>query len=611
MKRLFSTSLILWVISSAIAVAQEQPATDAVFRNLVKEYTLNSDGSWDYHYSHTMQIHTYFAFHSLYGEDFIVYNPKFQKLTINKSVTTMADGTVVPGLQNAFNELLPSFAANAPAFNHLREMAVTHTGLERGAVVDFDYTIHTSGDFAPAFAGNEVFVMSSPVETLTFILRVPKGVILEFSQFNFSNKPVVTKEPGRTTYLWVLKNLPATTREDFRPRDLSEFPRIVFSAGKNAGKVFQSFSSQKAFSLSTEGKLQQRTEALKKENKTQMLTMMAAQDIVVNELNYYPVPLAHTGFKVRTASEVFESNGGTEAEKAVLLASMLKALAIPAEVVAVVPDRFFDTKSSNLLQIERFLVKASPGSSDPYYLSPLQNDTYDQIYTLLDKKLAVLKMGETPEWSKEKPLNPEIEVNGTLELDAKMQIRGNMNLSLTGRFNPYLKLLQDTSYIKKTLAGVFSSSEIISSTLNRSDRDILKAGFSVGSTSKVKELAEHFMMEIPEVAYGVRDWHMTELVSARTEPLIIPFPVTESYRFSVTLPEGMELITQEQDFTLQKNYGRIQIRIIQEGKTLDIVRSLTITRPEVSPQEYGDFKAFINTWNNKKYKELVIRKGPK
>jgi hypothetical protein len=73
----------------------------------------------------------------------------------------------------------------------------------------------------------------------------------------------------------------------------------------------------------------------------------------------------------------------------------------------------------------------------------------------------------------------------------------------------------------------------------------------------------------------------------------------------------MELITQEQDFTLQKNYGRIQIRIIQEGKTLDIVRSLTITRPEVSPQEYGDFKAFINTWNNKKYKELVIRKGPK
>jgi len=611
MKKHIISCLIAGLISTALVFAQETTATDAVFRNLVKEYTLNSDGSWDYHYSHTLQIHTYYAFHSLYGEDFIVYNPNYQKLTINKSVTTMADATKVPGPQNAFNELLPSFAVNAPAFNHLREMAVTHTGLERGAIIDFDYTLHSSKEHAYAFAGNEVFMMSSPVESLTFILRVPGGVNLSYVQYNFDAKPVITKEGNRTTYQWVLKNLPASSREDFRPKDLSGRPRIVFSATKNAGKVFQAFSSQKSFTLAIDGKLKYRTEGLKKENKPQLQTMLAVQDIVANEINYHPVPLSYAAFRVRTATEVFESNGGSEAEKAVLMASMLKALDIPAEVVAVLPERFFDAKTSNLMQVERFLVKALPGSSDPFYLSPLQTDTYDQVNTLGGKKLALIRAAETPEWIKEKPLIAELETAGSLLLDETMQIKGNLNLTLTGRFNPYLKMTQDSSYIKKLTAGAFSSAEIKSSALNRFDRDMLKAEFTVNSSSNVKELAEHFMMEIPELNYGVKDWRMTELVSIRTEPLILPFPVSESYRFSITLPEGMELITQEQNLTVQKGYGKIQIRIQQDGRTVDIVKSLSLNSTEISLQEYEDFRSFINTWNNKKYKELVIRKGPK
>jgi len=62
----------------------------------------------------------------------------------------MADGKKVETPSNAFNEILPSFAAGAPAFNGLRDMVITHTGLERGAVINLDYTLHTAKDNTPA-----------------------------------------------------------------------------------------------------------------------------------------------------------------------------------------------------------------------------------------------------------------------------------------------------------------------------------------------------------------------------------------------------------------------------------------------------------------------------
>jgi len=112
--KIFFLTLILFAGLTTLA---QEVKSDAVYQEQTKEYTLNKDGSWTYHYSHKLLINTYLAFHSLYGEDFIVYDPAFQKLKINRSITTMANGKQVPSPDNALNELLPGFAANVPAWN--------------------------------------------------------------------------------------------------------------------------------------------------------------------------------------------------------------------------------------------------------------------------------------------------------------------------------------------------------------------------------------------------------------------------------------------------------------------------------------------------------------
>ena len=51
-----------------------------------------------------------------YGESFITYDPRYQTLQIHESYTRQKDGNIVKTPANALVEVLPSAAANAPAF---------------------------------------------------------------------------------------------------------------------------------------------------------------------------------------------------------------------------------------------------------------------------------------------------------------------------------------------------------------------------------------------------------------------------------------------------------------------------------------------------------------
>lgn len=104
-------------------------ASEAEFGKLSKAYTLHADGSQEMRVQKELTLFTHAAMNRVYGESFIIYNPEFQTLKIHDSYTRQKDGTIVKTPENAFVEVLPSVAADAPAYNGLKEMVVVHTGL--------------------------------------------------------------------------------------------------------------------------------------------------------------------------------------------------------------------------------------------------------------------------------------------------------------------------------------------------------------------------------------------------------------------------------------------------------------------------------------------------
>ena len=131
------------ICPAAASAAESGGGADAVFLDVQETYTLEEDGSMVYRHEHRLRYLTPYAFSRVLGEDFIVFNPAYQELEILRAVTTMADGREIACTDNAKNEVLPGFCRDAPPYMHLREMVVTHLGLERNAVVHLIYEIRS------------------------------------------------------------------------------------------------------------------------------------------------------------------------------------------------------------------------------------------------------------------------------------------------------------------------------------------------------------------------------------------------------------------------------------------------------------------------------------
>ena len=116
MKRILYT---LWLgMLCFLATPGNLSAADEARYGLVsEEWTLNPDGSREYRYQMELTLFTHTAMNNTYGETFIAYDPKYQQLKINEAYTKQKDGTIIRTPENAFVEVLPSYAADAAYYN--------------------------------------------------------------------------------------------------------------------------------------------------------------------------------------------------------------------------------------------------------------------------------------------------------------------------------------------------------------------------------------------------------------------------------------------------------------------------------------------------------------
>lgn len=236
MKKIILSIILPALVLLAALPAAAAPKAEAQFDKLVKTYTLNHDGSQEVRVIKQLTLYTHAAMNSLYGETFIVYDPAYQQLTINDSYTRQTDGSIVRTPDNAFVEVLPSAAADAPAYNGLKEMVVVHTGLELGATIYLDYTIVTKAGALPALDIFEPVEELSPIRNYELSISVPDGTPLHYELLNGKAAPKVSVADGMRKVAWTLKNVKP------RPRYLP----VSVQAGSLQAVAATTFDSREA-----------------------------------------------------------------------------------------------------------------------------------------------------------------------------------------------------------------------------------------------------------------------------------------------------------------------------------------------------------------------------
>lgn len=325
-----------------LAVLPVKAESEAEFRKLSKTYTLRADGSQELRVQKELTLFTHAAMNGLYGETFIVYDPEFQELTIHESYTRQKNGTVIKTPSNALVEVLPSSAANAPAYNHLKEMVVVHTGLELGATIYLDYSIVSKAGYLPELDVCCPVKELSPVKEFIFRLNVPAGKSVRYELLNASAKPVIAQGNGMKSFIWTLKDV--APRPYAYPSGRGNLGLVqavasgmmpVFVASTWPGYTEAVKYLQKQFAVGNtsvvEGKVAELTQGL--EGNPQAIRNAIANYMAgLYQLGHCNVSLQDAGYRLRPASEVITSAYGTQAELVNLDVTLQRAAGLEAEV---------------------------------------------------------------------------------------------------------------------------------------------------------------------------------------------------------------------------------------------------------------------------------------
>ncbi len=591
MKKIYITSIILLA-----CILSMQAAPEAEYRTLSKTYTLNNDGSQELRSSMELTLLTHTAMNKTYGESFIVYNPKFQELKIHASYTKQRNGTIIQTPENAFVEVLPRQAAKAPAYNHLIERVVVHTGLELGATIYLDYSIISKPGYLPELDVCTMIGQTSPVKDYTITINVPENKPLFYELSNLNLKPSIKSSDGIKEMTWKIRNLPATSRAPQVTALSGDAPLLTVSSHTSNSEALKLLNQQLASSGNTS--VQSLLETINRRNRTDAEKLYAILSYVVDNIGTSGLSFEETGFHIRSVDDVILSAYGTETEKVNLLAALLNEAGIKAEVAAA----FFNHTNINscgLSAIDELFVIANIDDKQ-FLLTPKQKEMSNAgWYAGFAKFASVNNPGNVITTE-----TPSVELDYTYAITLEAQKAKVQSVAKIGdAFIPYT-----ANYIKRY------------TTDDKEAKEEKGNGFSVFTYSKIQQIENtnrYIIFSLPDSPNSMSYMPYKNYNSKRNENLLLPYKAKESYKYTIQLPEYIELKTPVSSKVIDNKAGTVSISILQNGNRIEVTRTLEMKQQLITPADYNAFRSIMIEWaeNNhllfladysKKEKELFI-----
>jgi hypothetical protein len=604
MKQIYFQLLFLVIIILAKPAFSQDDKADAIFLKLEKEYTLNEDGSTDFRLKKELKLLTHYSFHRLYGETFIVYNTDYQELKINKSFTVMADGKVVQTPENAFNQLLPRYASDAPDHNFLREMAITHTGLERDAVINLDYSLHTKKGFFPVFYVQDFLLESSPIDELIIKIKIPKTKDPAYQLLNIDVEPKISEEGNYKTYTWKFNNLPAHIYEQKSPNLETYSPLLLFSTASSRDEYVKAIISRPAFEYQVNDKMRKKVESLRTDASDDLDLALKIQDYVIKEFKLKSISSKLYGYTYREAYEIWESAYATSAEKMILMTALLKLANLDATPYAVIESNL-DLDEIKAPLIREYTVRVDTKDGDYFFLSATDQNKQDMAYEFVNKQLLKLSFLENLKLYKAKKGDNKLKVEGKINLTKEGYLKGEIDAEITDALNPYFDLKNNDSKAKSFLSGGFSSSDC-ETVVVKTEAEKTVVTYELKSKKELEKRKKYMFFEIPELNTGINGMHIHELPTERLYPFQLSHALNESYKYEINISDEMKAVNKNVKIEEKNNIGELIIEIKNSGKKLIVKRSIKFHKDLISPEEYPAFRKMMNLWNNKNHKTILI-----
>jgi hypothetical protein len=415
--------------------------------------------------------------------------------------------------------------------------------------------------------------------------------------FGYDNKPKITKENESDIYTWSFKELPQHLSESHEQAYSENNPRLIFSTQESRKLLIDKYSAQSGFrqhNLEIPLSVEKAISGLD----TDLKRALKIQQIVVDDLNLLHIPDRLTGFRYRTAKHIWESNSGTAVEKAILMSSLLTSAGI-VNVVCLDYPNIFNGEHSPFTLASSPIVIVNVEQREPVYLSPVfKNSNYADVSRVGYSCIPVgNKIEQIVEFNS---TGGEVMLSGELTLSESSVLSGFFVGTFTGSSNPFLKVTASENAIKNMVSGW-------SGKLDQLSNEKLKIVYNGEKRNPEKIRGDYCFVTLPTGSNGLMSKYLLPLSTNRKTAFYFGHPLKEHYKYTLTLPEGYELINKKISKNISTPAGVLSINIEQNERVVTIDRSIEITKSVIPVEEYAGFKNIVTEWSLKKYNQLVLR----
>lgn len=550
---------------------------DAHYLKLKKEYILKPDGGYTLNYTHRLRYNTYYSFHRLFGETFIVYDPHYQSVKINKRETVMTDGKVITGPENAINEVLPSWASNSGAYNHIREVVVTHTGLEIGAVTELSYTLESRQPYIGNFQITEPLKLNMPVDELEIVFVVPNKINFSISSKTKLPTPEISNTQTETIYRYKIENV--TPAPSLSITDKSAIPTIIAQTGvETLAQLIQRITPA------------QTKEKPISEEQFEMALELQKEIVGIRTIN---IPFNYQIFPLQTPKITETRNSGTPIEKAILFQSRLLEYGIYSQIMYKAPETLVDNEHANLSQVSELFVLLNVNNTI-YALSPTKQHTNNPIQTEGYAYIAL-----TTEGLKHITSNVENKITShteiTLLYDKKektTQFAGTQNISITENglnLNKSNLTTQNTEQIT-THKGTFTK-------VKQKDDNNLECTIKFDE-STIDGNDKIYQIELPTVKKGFNNFSFGVLPETFNAPIRLPQTITHKEIYTIKLPKHTTLVSENIDTIKETQIGNMELKLTHKKDEITVIRKISINTSLIQPHNYAAFAEMYRLWHS-------------
>ncbi len=224
--------------------AKAYPQADALVALDRDDVTLKPDGTITTHHKSIVKLLDAQRGKEKFADVHIPFDSKRQTLTIDLARTVNSDGESHAASPEEIGDIVPARLADATIYSDVRERVVSFPAVDKGSVVELEYTRTTKATPDSPLGGEQMLGQWDPVLDRTVTITAPAGTTPNLAVEGIKLAATESTTGDTKTWTFHVEKQPDQHPEHGAPPDAAVLPRLVFGFQPSWDKVLEPIATR-------------------------------------------------------------------------------------------------------------------------------------------------------------------------------------------------------------------------------------------------------------------------------------------------------------------------------------------------------------------------------